>query len=103
MSAWEALPSLRCGDYQATAEDWLDLAEPPAWFADASCREHPELSWFVEKGPGAIAAKAVCSGCLVRSECQNHARQDNRLEGIWGGLTSKERRPKLFEGAVPAC
>ncbi|MFJ7969009.1 WhiB family transcriptional regulator [Streptomyces sp. NPDC096324] len=40
-------------------------------------------------------AKAVCSGCLVRTECLAEA-LDQRIEfGVWGGMTERERRALL--------
>jgi WhiB family transcriptional regulator, redox-sensing transcriptional regulator len=40
-------------------------------------------------------ARAVCSGCPVRSECLAEA-LDNRIEwGVWGGMTERERRSLL--------
>lgn len=70
----------------------LVTAGRPAWQADALCREHPEVTWFPERGEPAGPAKAVCQGCLVRSECLAWAmEQDPALEGVWGGLTTKER------------
>ncbi len=38
------------------------------------------------------AAKAVCGGCPVREECLVYAIETSQTEGIWGGLTSRERR-----------
>jgi WhiB family redox-sensing transcriptional regulator len=40
-------------------------------------------------------AKAVCTGCPVRTECLVEA-LDNRVEwGVWGGMTERERRALL--------
>ncbi len=60
----------------------------PAFHADAACREHPELSWFPERGEPTKAQLAVCAGCLVRDEC----REAGELVGIWGGLSGRARR-----------
>ncbi len=38
------------------------------------------------------AAKAVCEGCHVRAECLAYSIETGQTEGIWGGLTSRERR-----------
>lgn len=76
----------------------LELLEPPAWHADAACKEHPEVDFFASDNRSIAQAKAVCRGCLVRGECQEWAgRQEFRLAGVWGGLTQMERqrlRPK---------
>ena len=85
-------PIVAVGEYRATGSDVFDLLQRPAWQSDALCREHPELAWFAETGSAARAAKAVCNSCLVRSECVSFAMADPSLTGIWGGLTSHERR-----------
>ncbi|MDF1594847.1 MAG: WhiB family transcriptional regulator [Acidimicrobiia bacterium] len=38
------------------------------------------------------AAKAVCAGCPVKADCLAYAIETGQTEGIWGGLTSMERR-----------
>jgi len=76
------------------AADLLDLLAGgrPAWHRDASCIEHPELSWFLERGEDPAPAKAVCSTCLVLGECRSWAlAQGPALVGIWGGLSARER------------
>ena len=79
------------GDYRSTAEELLDLLQGPAWQADALCKEYPKLAWFGNTDRSAKAAKAVCSSCLVRQECLAYAMTDPTLDGIWGGLTRRER------------
>jgi Transcription factor WhiB len=79
------------GDYRSTVDELLDLLQPPAWQADALCREYPQLGWFSNNANGLKAAKQVCASCLVRAECLSYALADPGLAGIWGGLTAKER------------
>ena len=68
-------------------------ANRPAWHADALCREHPEVSWFVERGEPLAPAKDICSRCLVLAECTSWALdQDQSLVGIWGGTTAPQRK-----------
>ncbi|MFG2639047.1 WhiB family transcriptional regulator [Streptomyces sp. NPDC048362] len=65
-----------------------------AWREWAACRATDPDALFV---PGAAqnSAKAVCDGCIVRTECLSAA-LDNRIEhGIWGGMTERERRALL--------
>jgi WhiB family redox-sensing transcriptional regulator len=40
-------------------------------------------------------AKAVCAGCPVVMECRVYALRVGEREGIWGGLTPKERRRRF--------
>ncbi|MEU6540974.1 WhiB family transcriptional regulator [Streptomyces sp. NPDC047000] len=64
------------------------------WSEHAACRTADPDELFVE-GAAQNKAKAVCAGCLVRTECLAHA-LDNRIEhGIWGGMTERERRALL--------
>ena len=47
-------------------------------------------------GPAA-AAKALCAGCPVRTECLEYALCDPDTEGVWGGTSLCQRRT-LREG-----
>lgn len=38
------------------------------------------------------AAKALCRVCPVREECLEHAMTESETNGIWGGLSERERR-----------
>lgn len=78
-------------DYGQTLEDVLSDRWMP-WRRDAAGREHPELNWFPERGESTRPAKAVCDGCLVRSECLAWA-LDHEVtpHGVWGGLSPQER------------
>lgn len=51
------------------------------FFPDADI-EDPSVS-----GPG----KAVCAACPVRDECLDYALERRQDDGIWGGMTPKER------------
>ncbi|WP_037304411.1 WhiB family transcriptional regulator [Amycolatopsis orientalis] len=64
---------------------------------EAACRgEDPELFFPVtETGPGArqvARAKAVCARCPVTSACLAFALDNGLAHGVFGGLTSSERR-----------
>jgi hypothetical protein len=61
----------------------------PAWHLDAACREHPELSWFPDRGVPLTAARQVCDKCLVRSECTTAGMREDY--GVWGGLSIQQR------------
>lgn len=41
------------------------------------------------------AAKQVCAGCPVLTECREHALLQPEPYGVWGGLTAAERRVVL--------
>ena len=77
-------------DELLTLDEVLEVVRP-AWHADAACREHPEVSWFPERGEPVDAARAICAGCLVIDECRA-AGIAGREQGIWGGLSERNRR-----------
>ncbi|MGZ2361698.1 WhiB family transcriptional regulator [Streptomyces sp. 372A] len=65
-----------------------------AWRGLASCRSVDPDQLFVN-GAAQNGAKALCTGCRVRTECLAYA-LDRRIEhGIWGGMTERERRGLL--------
>ncbi|MEY9997806.1 WhiB family redox-sensing transcriptional regulator [Streptomyces sp. V4I8] len=65
-----------------------------SWSKQAACSGGDPDDLFVE-GTAQHRAKAVCTGCLVRTECLAYA-LDHRIEhGVWGGMTERERRAVL--------
>ena len=65
-----------------------------AWVSQARGRQADPDELFVQ-GAAQNRAKAVCTGCPVRTECLADA-LDNRVEfGVWGGMTERERRALL--------
>lgn len=70
------------------------VVDQEAWGARAVCRRSDPDELFVE-GEAQNRAKAVCTGCPVRTECLADA-LDQRIDfGIWGGMSSRERRALL--------
>ena len=64
------------------------------WSEQGLCRTADPDALFVEGG-AQNRAKALCSGCGVRTECLAYA-LDQRIEfGVWGGMTERERRALL--------
>lgn len=64
---------------------------PYEWMDKALCREtDPEL-FNPDRGGSTRAAKRVCAACEVRQPCLSYA-LERGLEGIWGGLSERERR-----------
>jgi len=67
-----------------------------AWLDAGACRrEDPELFFpITSSGPSTqqiAAAKAVCQGCGVRSECLHYALETRQSYGVWGGMSEEER------------
>ena len=70
------------------------------WPYSASCRSaDPELFFPVSSSGLSVAqvaeAKAVCAGCPVRRECLAFALRTHQTDGVWGGLSERERHPEL--------
>ncbi len=62
------------------------------WRARALCaRSDPEL-WFSVGALEHRLAKKTCRVCPVRRECLAYAMDSCVDDGIWGGLTERERR-----------
>jgi WhiB family redox-sensing transcriptional regulator len=78
----------------------LDASEP--WRLDALCIEHPEARYFPERGESTEPSKALCARCAVQSECLDYALRHGIKEGIWGGLSGRERRRIRSEARVAA-
>jgi hypothetical protein len=63
------------------------------WRLDAACAAvDPEL-FFPERGDPAPAAKQICADCPVKADCLSFALAIGEPQGIWGGLSPRQRRP----------
>jgi WhiB family redox-sensing transcriptional regulator len=64
------------------------------WEDRALCAEiDPELFFPDGQGTRPDNARRICAACEVRAECLAYAVEHPELEGVWGGLTERERRP----------
>ena len=72
--------------------DWPRLIATD-WRSLAACRDMNPDDFHPDKGHSATAAraKAVCATCDVRSECLAFAERFDIYDGIWGGLSPRER------------
>ena len=50
-----------------------------------------------ERAARSETAKAICRGCAVRVQCLQHALSVRESHGVWGGLSTDERRARLGE------
>lgn len=77
------------------------------WMDSALCAQvDPDL--FILDGKGSHytkATRAVCAACPVAAECLQHALDLDISDGLYGGLTAKERRRLRPAGAhrCPDC
>jgi WhiB family transcriptional regulator, redox-sensing transcriptional regulator len=80
----------------ATNSDQL-IPTTEVWRTKAACASvAPDLFFPAGETGDALeqaeAAKAICAGCPVRSECLEFAIATRQQYGIWGGTTEVERR-----------
>lgn len=76
-------------------DELLESLGRGAWHRDAACREHPNVSWFPERGEPVDRQLQVCGRCLVRVECLEHALAEPERVGIWGGHSQAALRSLL--------
>jgi WhiB family redox-sensing transcriptional regulator len=69
----------------------VDPFQRPAWQRRGACRGEPLGRFFPERGASTREAKEVCRGCVVREDCLEYALRDDQLQGIWGGMSERER------------
>ena len=67
------------------------------WDEEAACRSTDPDVFFPRddvqgRGYDVRAAKRVCVGCPVRTQCLEFALAARLEYGVWGGLTETERR-----------
>ena len=67
------------------------------WREVAACRDsEPSLFFPIgTTGPAIdqiVAAKAICSECVVKDACLLYALETNQESGVWGGYAEDERR-----------
>jgi len=66
-------------------------AGDPRWQEAARCAEvDPEL-FFPEPYQSALVAVAICGRCEVRGPCLAYALTHRLFDGVWGGLTARQR------------
>lgn len=64
--------------------------DAPDW-TGALCREFDPDWWFPGDGETAPEAIEVCERCPLLDACREYATARPRLEGIWGGLSKRQR------------
>jgi WhiB family redox-sensing transcriptional regulator len=66
------------------------------WMERGACRRSdiPIDLFFPGRGDrdALRAAKAVCGSCPVTAECLTYALDMHERDGVWGGLSGRERR-----------
>lgn len=62
------------------------------WRQHAACRGLDPEIFYPATDEDADEAKAVCDQCPVRGLCLEHALARRERDGVWGGMTERERR-----------
>ena len=79
-------------------QDIVRLFLTAPWVTLAACRglsrDRFDL-FFPDKHDSTAAAngRAVCKTCTVREECLTYSLDEGIRDGIWGGMSERERRP----------
>lgn len=71
------------------------LIEPEPWVQEALCAQSDPEAFFPDKGGSTKPAKEVCSRCDVQADCLAYALRTRQSDGIWGGLSVRERAALL--------
>ena len=89
------MPQVRDGDAMSSGDAWWNRQVDAnlSWYERALCAEVGGELFFPEKGESdkTRSAKAVCNRCDVRPECLSYALSLGPIQGVWGGLTERER------------
>lgn len=67
------------------------------WQEDALCAQVGPEPFFLPQGGSAEEARLICGHCDVRGECLEFAIENEEEFGVWGGLTTGERRKLIKE------
>ncbi|MFE5369207.1 WhiB family transcriptional regulator [Streptomyces mirabilis] len=79
----------RAAKIREQAAPW-ELLTSPVFDDQAACAgEDPETFW---DDTLLGLARSICRGCPVREQCLAWALDHGESEGVWGGLSAKERR-----------
>ena len=79
----------------ADVDTIAELASAQRWRQMSACRDLGSTVFFAEDPMGVFeeqTAKAVCDQCFVIDDCLAYAITHNAPFGVWGGMTTPERR-----------
>ena len=67
------------------------------WVEEALCRGADPEQFFQRGKRKSRPAIQICERCQVRQQCLEYALREGIELGVWGGLTSRQRRAVLAE------
>ena len=62
------------------------------WRQQAACRGVDSKIFYPLTEEEAQEAKFICAQCTVRKACTEYAMRNYERNGVWGGMTERERR-----------
>ena len=62
------------------------------WQDRAMCLDVDSGLFFAGRGISTRKAKKVCRNCPVRVQCLDYALSNGEQQGVWGGMSARERR-----------
>lgn len=80
-------------DDRTAPRPFTDPTTPITWRDEAACRESPGVDFFPfpEDVEAISRVKEICAVCPVIEDCLTYALQTRQADGVWGGLTPRER------------
>lgn len=71
---------------------WSPPFRTPEWMTWAGCRDtDPEVFFPVEGGSPELAKRICHTRCPVQLECLDWALDHGEEDGVWGGMSERER------------
>lgn len=70
------------------------------WRDDALCPQTDPDAFFPDKGGSTRPAKQICGRCRVAADCLSYALENGIRDGVWGGLSGRERRQYAAEHGI---
>lgn len=67
----------------------------PAWMDEAVCASVYAELFFGDEGLNTAAAKRICRSRPVMEVCGRYAIDNGLREGVWGGMSERQRRRRL--------
>jgi WhiB family redox-sensing transcriptional regulator len=62
------------------------------WRKSGACNGLEASVFYPATEEDAEVAKAICELCAVQKRCRDYALEGREKDGVWGGLTERERR-----------
>jgi len=69
--------------------------EREVWMEQAACRSSDPNVFFPARGDSTEDAKAICAICPVVDDCLEHAIVNRELQGVFGGMSVRDRRQEI--------